>query len=181
MGQAGVCFAHPALFFTQYSRGSYPMSLDIHGFVVSADALHQATATGMAFAAQESAATPVAGSADVKAAGSGNELQQTIMFIGLMLVMMYFIVLRPQRREKQERQKRLDGMKKGDRIISIGGIHGKITDVDQTQNVVSVEVAPKLVIKFSKTAIQVVTPKGEENAKDSKEAPKQDSDSAQAE
>ena len=110
------------------------------------------------------------------AASGGGEMQQMILFIGVMFIMMYLVVLRPQKREKKERQQRLDGMKKGDKVISIGGIHGKITDVDHTQGIVSVEVAPKITLKFSKAAIQAVTPKGED-----KEAPKQDSDSVKAE
>jgi len=154
------------------------MSQDTHGFSVSADALHHATASGFAFAGQATeSAAPAAVAPDGKpAASGGGEMQQMILFIGVMFIMMYLVVLRPQKREKKERQQRLDGMKKGDKVISIGGIHGKITDVDHTQGIVSVEVAPKITLKFSKAAIQAVTPKGED-----KEAPKQDSDSVKAE
>ncbi|HBF35231.1 TPA: preprotein translocase subunit YajC [Candidatus Sumerlaeota bacterium] len=153
------------------------MSQDIHGFSVSAATLHQAATSGVAFAAQATEAPAPSAGADGKTtpAASG-DMSQMIMFIGIMVVMMYVVVLRPQKREKKERQLRLDGMKKGDKVISIGGIHGKITDVDHTQGIVSVEVAPKITVKFSKAAIQAVTPKGED-----KEATKQDSDSAKTE
>lgn len=90
----------------------------------------------------------------------GGGLQQLLLMGGIMFVMLWLIVLRPQRKEKQRRQELLNAMKKGDKVVSIGGIHGKVADVDNNQGIVTVEIAPKTIMKFSKAAIQTVNPKG---------------------
>jgi preprotein translocase subunit YajC len=134
-----------------------------------------------AVAAQEKA--PVATAAAPAGDGSGDTGQQTpanplgnpLFLFAILGVFLWLMVLRPQKREKQEKQKKLDAMKKGDQVISIGGIHGKITEVHPNQNAVSVEVCPKVIIKFSKLAIQTVVPKGSEKA-ESEEPAKDDAD-----
>ena len=65
----------------------------------------------------------------------------------------------------------IDGMKKGDRVVTIGGIHGKIADLDEVKKTVTVEVGSKVTVKFSRTAIQTVEPKdsGKKPAKDAKD------------
>jgi preprotein translocase subunit YajC len=89
----------------------------------------------------------------------GGGQTQLFMMLAVMAVAFWFIILRPQKKEKEARLKRLDALKKGDKVISIGGIHGKIADIDQVQGLVTVEVAPKITIKFSKSAIQTVNAK----------------------
>jgi preprotein translocase subunit YajC len=76
-----------------------------------------------------------------------------VWMILIMLGAMYFIMLRPKKREQDERRKMLAALKKGDRVVSIGGIHGKVAEIHDSQNAVSVEIAPKIVIKFNRTAI----------------------------
>ena len=110
MGQAGVYAALRRVVFYQFERNLSPMSQDTHGFSVSADALHHATASGFAFAGQatESAAPATVAPDGKPAASGGGEMQQMILFIGVMFIMMYLVVLRPQKREKKERQQRQD-------------------------------------------------------------------------
>ena len=45
----------------------------------------------------------------------------------LILAIMYFLMIRPQAKRQKEKQKMLEGLKKGDRIVTIGGIHGTIS------------------------------------------------------
>jgi len=99
------------------------------------------------------------------AKGPQGLLGSPIMLILVMIAVFWFIIMRPQRKEKQERQQRLDTLKKGDKVISIGGIHGKVVEIDQNQGTVTVEVAPKSTMKFSKAAIQTV------NRKDTNQPP----------
>lgn len=93
-------------------------------------------------------------------APKGGDLQSMIVMGAAVLFFMWLIVLRPQKRERDERQKRLDGVKKGDRIVTIGGIHGKVTDMDTTRGILTVEIAPKIAIQLNRSAVGTIDAKG---------------------
>jgi preprotein translocase subunit YajC len=97
--------------------------------------------------------------AQAKAPPQGKNYQSLLLMGLLMVFFMWFIVLRPQKREKQERERLLNSLKKGDRVISVGGLHGKVVEVDATHGVVTVEIAPKVAVKINRTAISVVDSK----------------------
>ncbi|MCU0317844.1 MAG: preprotein translocase subunit YajC [Amoebophilaceae bacterium] len=59
---------------------------------------------------------------------TGNPIQQYIL-IGGMLLVFYFFMVRPQQRRKREQFTFLENIKKGDHVVTIGGIHGKVYDV----------------------------------------------------
>lgn len=69
----------------------------------------------------------------------------------LMAGIFYFMLWRPQKKEQQKRQKMLDSLKKGDRIITIGGVCGTITNISEKR--VTVEVAENVEINFVRSAI----------------------------
>lgn len=69
----------------------------------------------------------------------------------LMGIVFYFMLYRPQKREQQKRDKLLSGLKKGDRVITVGGIYGTITAI--TEKTVTLKVAEKVEIDFSKSAV----------------------------
>ena len=96
----------------------------------------------------------------------GGDLMNTITLFVALGFLLWLIVLRPQKKERAERQRMIDSVAKGDRVVSIGGIHGKVSDVDQTHNLISVEVAPKVTMKFSRSAIQTVEKKDSGKAAD---------------
>ncbi|MFM6935133.1 MAG: preprotein translocase subunit YajC [Flavobacteriales bacterium] len=54
---------------------------------------------------------------------------QGILMIGLMVIIFYFFMIRPQTKKQKELKKFREGLKVGDKIVSIGGIHGKILEV----------------------------------------------------
>ncbi len=66
----------------------------------------------------------------------------------LMFVIIYFLMIRPQQKKAKEHKAMLDGLKKGDQVITAAGIHGKITSIDDTT--VTVEVATGVNIKVTK-------------------------------
>ena len=76
-----------------------------------------------------------------------------------MIVLMYFVMIRPQRMRQKQLQAQLEAMKKGDRVVSAGGIHGIVENVKQ--KTVSVRVAENTRIEFEKTSIAQVRGKGE--------------------
>lgn len=78
------------------------------------------------------------------------------MFGGLLpilLIMIVFVVLFiiPQRKRAKEQQRFRDELKKGDKVVTIGGFHGKITEVKE--NTVMVSLAPEIVVEIEKSAL----------------------------
>ena len=80
----------------------------------------------------------------------GSPLLQFAPFI-LVLGIFYFIILRPMRQKQQKVQKFLEGLKKGDRVITTGGIYGQVTRLgDQS---IQIEIADKVRIEVAKASI----------------------------
>ena len=75
----------------------------------------------------------------------------TLIYMLLIFIVFYFFIIRPQvRRQKKENEFR-ENLKKGDKIITIGGIHGKIVGVQET--IIFLEIEDGRKIKIDKTAI----------------------------
>ena len=75
----------------------------------------------------------------------------------IMVVVFYFLLIRPQRKQQKELKERQDSLKPGDKVVSAGGIYGVITKVEQ--DAVRMEIAPSVTIKIAKTSIVSSTPK----------------------
>ena len=67
----------------------------------------------------------------------------------LILVVFYFFMIRPQMKKSKEAKKFREEIKKGDNIITIGGVHGKITDLRETTVIIETESKTKLKIERS--------------------------------
>lgn len=75
----------------------------------------------------------------------------------LIIVIFYFLLIRPQRKQQKELQEKQNSMKAGDKIVSAGGIHGIVREVDD--KTVKVEVSAGVLIKFEKASIVSVISK----------------------
>jgi preprotein translocase subunit YajC len=82
----------------------------------------------------------------------------TLLPIVLMFVLLYFIMIRPQVKRQKEHRTMVDGLQKGDEVVTSGGVVGKITDLGETY--VSLEVAANTEISVQKAAVQTLLPKG---------------------
>lgn len=71
----------------------------------------------------------------------------------LMFVIFYFLLIRPQQKKAKEHQEMIGNLKKGDKVVTSGGIHGTITKVDETD--VTMEVADKVRIKVTRANVAV--------------------------
>ncbi len=82
---------------------------------------------------------------------------------GLILVVFYFLLIRPQQQKAKETKAMLDGLKSGDPVVTTGGIHGRVTKLAEQD--VHLEVAPNVRIRVQRSAIgQVLRPgKGAES------------------
>lgn len=81
-----------------------------------------------------------------------------LVFFGIM----YFLMIRPQQKQKKERDRLLSSLEKGDKIVTIGGIHGKILELNDEENTVVLEIAPNIKITIQRTAVGVVNVDDEE-------------------
>lgn len=75
----------------------------------------------------------------------------------MMFVVLYFLMIRPQMKRQKEQKSMMDGLKKGDEVITVGGVLGKITKV--TDNYVNVEIAANTEIVVQKSAVTMLLPK----------------------
>ncbi|MBR1920012.1 MAG: preprotein translocase subunit YajC [Spirochaetales bacterium] len=106
-----------------------------------------------------------------------------VMFAAIILIF-YFLIIRPQKKREKETKDMLNALKKGDKVVSIGGIHGTVISVKE--NTVVVKVDDNARIEFTKSAISQVlnkesvktSPKKEKKAKEAEmvEAPKAEED-----
>ena len=69
----------------------------------------------------------------------------------LMIVIFYFLLYRPQKKEQKKRAEMLSSLKKGDRVITIGGLHGTITALNEKN--VTLRIAEKVEVDVSRTAV----------------------------
>jgi len=86
----------------------------------------------------------------VQAIGPG--AQQMIM-IGLIILVLYFFMIRPQMKKQKDQKKFADELKKGDKVITTAGLHGRIAEVSDTTIVIDTELGSKL--RFDKTAVSL--------------------------
>lgn len=75
---------------------------------------------------------------------------QQIILLGLMLVVFYFFLIRPQQKKQKEQKEFRNNLKQGDKVVTIGGVHGKILEITDTTVLISSE-GTKL--RFEKSAI----------------------------
>jgi preprotein translocase subunit YajC len=100
----------------------------------------------MNFTLLAAAPAPAAG------AGSGGGSMQIIMLV-LIVVVFYFFMIRPQMKKQKDAKKFVESIKKGDKVVTIGGIFGKIVEVLDNAYVIEVEGGNRL--KILKSAISM--------------------------
>ncbi|MDR2185120.1 MAG: preprotein translocase subunit YajC [Treponema sp.] len=98
--------------------------------------------------------------------GSGSEggpLSNIMTFFPFVLIIaiFYFLIIRPQNKKQKETQRMLEALKKGDKIVTIGGVHGVIQSVKESSVIVKVDEGTK--IEFSRSAISTVAAAGKED------------------
>jgi len=74
-----------------------------------------------------------------------------IIMIVLLFAVMYFLMIRPQQKKQKEIMKMRQAMKVGDRVVTSGGIYGKIKDINDTN--FSIEIAENVRIKVDKASV----------------------------
>ncbi|NTV48636.1 MAG: preprotein translocase subunit YajC [Geobacteraceae bacterium] len=87
-------------------------------------------------------------------AGGGMAAFQQIIPLVFMFAIFYFLLIRPQQKKAKEHKALLESMKRGDNVITAGGVHGKITAVED--ELVTLEIANNVNIKITKSYIAAI-------------------------
>lgn len=84
-------------------------------------------------------------------AQQGGSMYSSLIFIVLLIVVFWLFFIRPQSKKAKEEQKFREGLKKGDKVVTIGGFHGKVVEVKDTTVIISL--APNMEVEVEKTAL----------------------------
>lgn len=91
----------------------------------------------------------VANAADAGAQAGGMMAQfQGLILLVFMFAIFYFLLIRPQQKKAKEHRALLEALKKGDQVVTAGGMHGKVTALDD--QVVTLEIAPGVNVRINK-------------------------------
>jgi preprotein translocase subunit YajC len=92
----------------------------------------------------------------------GGDLSTLMSFAPMILIfgVFYFLLIRPQQKKAKEHRMLLENLKKGDAVLTNGGLYGKVTAL--TDQVVTLEIAEKVRVRVSRGAIAGLAPSGAE-------------------
>jgi preprotein translocase subunit YajC len=85
--------------------------------------------------------------------GSNDSGIQSLFFLVAIFAVFYFFMIRPQMKKTKEQKKFRENLEKGQRIVTIGGIHGKIIELQETTAIIEVEGQNRLKIEKSAIAL----------------------------
>lgn len=92
---------------------------------------------------------------------AGSPIAAILPFV-LIFILFYFLILRPQQKQQREKQELLRNLKRGDSIVTVGGIYGRILNV--AEDVVTLEIAKGVIVRVSRGSVS-----GFENVKEEEE------------
>lgn len=108
-------------------------------------------ATGAPSAAPASTAVVAAGEAAPAAPMGGGNGWATLILFGAMILVFWLLIFRPQQKKQKEHTKLLEGLNRGDSVLTTSGIYGKVVAI--ADNVVTIEIAPNVRVKMLKSQV----------------------------
>ena len=96
-------------------------------------------------------------------ASGGNPMVTVLFFAGIFAVF-YFLIIRPQKQKEKQRRETIAQLRKGDRIVTIGGIHGEVVGLKDKTMVIRVDPESGATLKMNRTAVHRVVGDGDETA-----------------
>jgi preprotein translocase subunit YajC len=94
------------------------------------------------------------------AAGGGAEMVMSILPFILIFVIMYFLIIRPQRQQMKKREEMLKNIRRGDQVVTGGGILGRVTKVVDDREI-EIEIADGIKVRAARGLLSEVRVKGE--------------------
>jgi len=98
--------------------------------------------------------------------GTSSGLQSMMPALMVIMVLFYFLILRPQRKKEQDFRSLIDNLKEKDRVVTIGGIHGVVTSIQRDTDLVTIRIdeSTGAKIRIGSSAIaRVVTDENKNN------------------
>jgi preprotein translocase subunit YajC len=86
-------------------------------------------------------------------AAAGNGMPMQLLFMGAIIAVFYFFMIRPQQKKAKDQKKFVEEIKKGDYIVTIGGMHGRIAEIEDDTFIIEVERGGR--IKFAKSSVSM--------------------------
>ena len=90
----------------------------------------------------------------LQAKGSGGEWQQFV-FLGLIGVVFYVFMIRPQQKKQKDQKKYTQEIKKGQLVVTLGGIHGKVAEVGDTTVTLDIDRGTKIVLEKGSISMEM--------------------------
>lgn len=87
----------------------------------------------------------------------GSGLTTQLLFMGALIAVFYFFMIRPQQKKAKDQKKFTEEIKKGDYVVTIGGLHGRIAEIEDDTFIIEVERGGRL--KYSKSSISMESTK----------------------
>ncbi len=84
---------------------------------------------------------------------AGSSMTMQLVFMGAIIAVFYFFMIRPQQKKAKDQKKFVDEIKRGDYVVTIGGMHGRIADIEDDTFIIEVERGGR--IKFSKSSVSM--------------------------
>ncbi len=95
------------------------------------------------------------------APGGYEQILQYVTLFGPILIIMYFMVLRPQQKRARDQADLIKNIRRGDTVITTGGLIGRVTKVVDDANELEVEIAPNVRVRVARPMVSEVRAKGE--------------------
>jgi preprotein translocase subunit YajC len=110
--------------------------------------------------------------AQAAAPAPGGDMLMSVLPLILVFAIFYFLMIRPQQTKMKQHREMLDNLKKGDQIVTSGGIVGKIARIEQSDNQLVVEIAPNVQVKvIRQTVADLLTKPAPVSGNDNRAAP----------
>lgn len=101
------------------------------------------------------------GGAGQGSAQQGGLFSSPLVPLIIMMAIFYFLLIRPQQKKQKEHRAMLGNLKKGDRVVTQGGLHGRITGL--TDSVLTIEIADKVQVKLQRGYVAALWSREESN------------------
>ena len=96
--------------------------------------------------------------------GAGSVVTQLVFFAAIFAIF-YFLLIRPQQKQKREREDMLRAVKRGDRVVTSSGLHGTVASLDDQNQTVTVRVTEQVRLVFDRSAIgRIESPPGSKDS-----------------
>ncbi|MFO1050363.1 MAG: preprotein translocase subunit YajC [Geminicoccaceae bacterium] len=110
--------------------------------------------------------------AQAAAPGGGGDIMMSLMPLVLVFAIFYFLLIRPQQTKMKQHREMLENLKKGDQVVTGGGIVGKVIRIEQSDSSLVVEIAPNVQVKIVRgTVADVLNKTVPASGNDNKAAP----------